>query len=281
VSRSIRRLVSGDADAGATPIRALALVAALGLLLVMPQTAMGNSSGVTAAPGLDDALGLTEEADCYEVTIQRNARLAEAQALVPDRYTLRSTATTARFWIINIHCASASVDGLPPVRDTTTTYVGFEVIARDGVPTSFLYLTAIATDNPLLLARYRAAGLPATLDARAQSSQSLSASGIPTVEWTFTRDDLNYSVRAEQAGPLGVTRASTTSYWFDSNRGDVRLKFENLTTAASAVRIFADFSEADAITSLLTEERFEIINGALFTGNYIRGSWTGAVELLD
>jgi hypothetical protein len=243
---------------------------------------MGNSSGVTAAPGLDDALGLTEEADCYEVTIVRSARLAEAQALVPDRYTLRQPSpTTARLWIFNIHCASVSVDGLPPVRDATTTYVGFEVTARDGVPTSFLYLTAIATDNPLLLARYRAAGLPAKLDARAQSSQSLSASGIPTVEWTFTRDDLNYSVRAEQAGPLGVTRASTVYYWFDGNRGDVRLKFENLTTAASAVRIFADFSEADAITSLLTEERFEIINGSLFTSNYIRGSWTGAVELLD
>ena len=96
-----------------------------------------------------------------------------------------------------------------------------------------------------------------------------------------TADGLDYNVSAQPAAPLGALQPLTTSYWYDGGRrGDVRILFENLATIPSRVHIIADFTDASTVASLLTNPRFEDIN-AFFGSNYIRGAWTGRVQLLD
>jgi len=265
-----------------------ACVTTLCALTAASAAAAATSGREDLPPGRDGVLATTEEADCYEVTTVRSVPIDKARALVPDRYTLAQTpTTTARMWIINIHCDRTSVDDHPPQRTSTTTYVGIRVSARkatptaDPTPTGFMYLLSIATNNPVLFAHYRAAGLPVQFDRRATSSETVNADNTSTLAWAFTAEGLDYTVSAQPAAQLGALEPSTTSYWYDNGpRGDLRIRFENLATVASRVHIVADFSDASTVASLLTEPRFEDIN-AVFGGNFIRGGWTGHIELLD
>jgi hypothetical protein len=73
--------------------------------------------------------------------------------------------------------------------------------------------------------------------------------------------------------------SSTSTFYFDEHRGDLRLTFSNLNPSDSTAAIFADLSGASAITPLLALPTLQFINGARFI--FRRGDWTGVLEQLD
>jgi hypothetical protein len=157
------------------------------------------------------------------------------------------------------------------------------VTARDGVATvgTATYILAIATNNPVQFAQYRAAGLPAHFQPETVSSQIINESGTSaTIDWNFVGDGLDHTIHAITAEPPpGTITSSTSTFYFDEQRGDVRLTFSNLFGTNSTAAIFADLSGASAITPLLALPTLQFINGARFS--FTRGGWTGTLEQLD
>jgi hypothetical protein len=258
---------------------------ALLVVLVPASSAVANADGGEGtAPGRDGVLTTTQETDCYEVGINRSANLTLARQLVPKRYILfQPSATTARLRFVDYHCESLSVDGHPPARDTTVSIIGYVTSTRDGVAgPGDMYIIAIATDNPVLFAKYRAAGLPVEFNRRTSASEtSGTGSSARIFNWNFVGDGLDHTIRAETTeAPAGPITSSTGTFYFDDERrGDLRLRFDNLFRPDTTARIFADFRDASAVDELFSEPRFLIINGANFT--FTRGSWTGVLERLD
>jgi hypothetical protein len=259
-------------------------VLGLALLVVLVPASSAAAQAAAGESGRDRVLTTTQETDCSEVGVNRAANLKLARELVPARYTLlQPSTTTARLRFIDYHCESLSVDGHPPARDTTVSIIGYVTTARGGEEGPGFYIIAIATDNPVLFAKYRAAGLPVEFDRRTAASETDSGTaGSPTIiNWNFVGDGLDHTIRAEATEPpAGPIESSTGTFYFDDGRhGDLRLRFDNLMRPNSTARVFADFRDASAVAGLFSAPNFLVVNGVNFT--FTRGSWTGVLERLD
>lgn len=257
------------------------------LVLVLAPAASAQTEDTTATPPGRDVFASVDESNCYEALVPRTARWEEANALVPDNYTVTNTAAsglpkTARLRITDTHCEEVSVNGHPPVRDTTTSYASIQIEARDNEPAvGHTYLITIVTDNPVLFAHYRAADLPVSFSPRTGSSEFFNADGTTSmVQWNVVGGGLTHTLTASPTAPTGPVAPSAGTWWFDGKHGDLRLAFTNLATTPSPARLTADFTQASAIADLFTTEAAKTPN-AIFPGGYSRGSWTGVLEEMD
>jgi hypothetical protein len=256
-------------------------LAALGL--VATGLTLATTAPATAEDLPSTAVVTTDEQDCRETNIARAVLTSELDPLVPDRYTLlRITPTASRFFVTTYTCSQVSVDGQPAVghdKPTTVTIGSAVVTHRDGqqLPSQQQYIVWYGTDNPVLFAKLQQTGLPVSF--LPQSSATITSDGATsTLEWAIRGAGLDYDERTVGTEPTAAPQASTSTWWHDGPKGDLRITYNNLSAASSAV-INADFRSNELLSQIIALPNLLQINGVAF--GYIRGSWTSQVSFVE
>ena len=256
-------------------------------LVALGLVAAGLTLTTTAPAAAEDlpstAEVTTDEQDCHETNIARAVLTSELDPLVPDRYTLVQVGPIAsRFFVTTYTCSQVSVDGQPVVghaKPTTVTIGSAAVLTRDGqpLPSQQQYIVWYGTDNPVLFAKLQQTGLPVSF-LPGSSTTITSAGATTTVEWAIRGAGLDYDEKAVGTEPATAPQASTSTWWHDGPKGDLRITYTNLLAASSAV-ITADFRSNELLSQIIALPNLLQINGVPF--GYIRGSWTSQVSFVE
>jgi len=271
-----------------TAVRA-ARVATLAIALALASAAL--PAAAQEPPGLDgrvthQTLLRTVEQSCVEVAIPRAVTAPGARALVPDRYGLfQAGAGAANLTVWDYACDRISVDGQQRARSVQVSLGAVRISTRDGVPApdaASYYLLWIATDDPVLLARYRQLGLPAQpLD----GSWSASDPAAGPYELSFTTGGsiahTVSSVADAAPEPVPVTDSGITLYAEGDRSGEVVLAYENSLLGQASARITADFTAHSVLAPIIALPRLLTISGVVFPSGSVRGSWTVTVARSD
>lgn len=257
-------------------------------LAALALVAAGLALAPNAPAGAEDrpstALVTTDEQNCHETNILRAVLTSQLDALVPDRYTLlRITPTASRFIVTTVTCFQMSVDGQPAVgRDKPTTIsIGSAVVThRDGQqlpPRQQQYIVWYGTDNPVLFAKLQQTGLPVSFLPR--SSATITSNGATsTITRAIRGAGLDYDETAVGIEPTAAPQPSTSVWWHDGPKGDLRITYNNQVASSTAV-ITADFRSNEVLSQIIALPNLLQINGSTF--GYVRGSWTSEVSFVD
>lgn len=259
-------------------------IAALALATAGVSLAMSTA---TAADTLGSAAAVTmDEQDCLEAGVSRAVLTSGLDPLVPDRYSLfHINATASRLVLTTYTCSQVSVDGQPVVghdKPTTVTIGSAVVTTRDGepLPTSQQqYIVWYGTDNPLLFAKLQQTGLPVSFLPRS-SVEATSNGAITTVDWAIRGAGLDYDLTAEGAEPVTDPVTSTTTWWYDGPKGNLKITYENLFVKSAAV-ITADLTGNELLREIVPSPAVLTINGATIPAGFVRGSWTSQVSFVE
>jgi hypothetical protein len=257
--------------------------------LATPTTAYAVSVDVPEPPGLDDrathmTLLETMESDCYELTVPRAGNASAVREALPERYQpavfgiAPDTFAGLRTW--DYVCRDLTVHGQRYAPTTQITLGGVALATRDGLPaTGRYYLLWIGTDNAVLAARYGQVGLPATFvpDMHASVSELTDA---PFVVSFNVPGPAAHTV-AGQGGappePQPVTDSHLTLY-HQGSAGEVALRYDNQSIAATGSLITADYRDNTILVPLIRFERLLQIGGTvIFPNSMGRGSWASTV----
>lgn len=281
------------AHSGRTP--ALGRVAAIASSLVLLMGLVAFAATASAEPGagaaVDEHPGLieTEENNCFETNDRRPVLLAEAEAYVPDRYTVRSFpappppawlgtpgVATASVGFIDYVCESLSVNGHRP--RPTIVSIGTVLVTRDNVNAT--YALWVGTDNPLLFARLRQLGVEAYFLPRSSYSETTNQLGqrVITVDYVGAGPTgLNYTrTITVLTTPAGPTSQSIGTMYHLGRKGEVRFRWLNTVLPTGTANVCFEVAPG----SLPTEYG---ITSFCYPAprQFFRGSWTGTHELLE
>lgn len=277
----------------ATALGVVLAAAAVSLMLlagVAPSArALGTGDDALEPPGLEDrethlTLLSTHEAECTEVAVVRAVTPEGARALVPQRYEpttlVAGGLTIGRFQMWDYVCERFGVDGQSHAPRTQISIGAIAVSKRDAVPVSgAYYLLYLATDNPVLAARYGQVGLPARFD-RGLSATVSEVSASP-FEVSFAAPTIGYHVTAVAlSAPLPIALAQDgPSLFYEGGSGEVRLSYRNTMGAASAALVTGDYREHEVLAPIIALPRLLEPTGAPFP--VARGDWDATVARLD
>lgn len=140
-----------------------------------------------------------------------------AQPFVPAGYTLVNVGTQAMVVVRVTKCASAVIDG-KSVQETLTSQIGITLQGPDGTADLNNYTVAYGTNQALLHARLRAAGL----NADNTNDLSLSLAGGALSAIAGSPHSSSFAVSGSAAPPPGPPTTFIASWWANGVHGAVR-----------------------------------------------------------
>ncbi|MFH8252684.1 hypothetical protein ACH3VR_20115 [Microbacterium sp. B2969] len=286
-----RMIVRGDGRGSVRrPFIGVAVVTLLACLggLASPARAASPGDDPFEPPGLDGrdthvTLLTTHESDCTELAVVRAVTPAGARELVPPRYEplvlVGGGLTTGRFAMWDYVCEQFSIDGQTNAPRTQISMGGIAVTTRDGERVDgAYYLVYLATDNPVLAARYRQVGLPATFTPGL--SATVSDTAASPFEVSFDAPTARYAVAATApAAPVVVPATSGLELYFEGGSGGVLLSYENKAGGSVAAQLTADYREHSILAPIIALPRLLQPVGAPFP--IVRGDWDATAARQD
>jgi hypothetical protein len=253
--------------------------------VIAPTASADPAEGV----GVSEGTIRTEETNCFETGDRRPVLFAEVDAYVPDRYTVTpAVAPPPPAWtgapgaivgtvgFQDYVCEKLSVNG--HAARPTIVSLGVVGVRRDGV--SATYILWVGTDNPLLFARLHQLGVETFF--------------IPQSAYTETKNllgqrEITVEYVARGPGGLDYTRnlvvtsapalapvPSTGTFYHLGSRGEVRFSYANLVDGAARASICFDVADDSLPLDYgITDFCFPALR------TFIRGSWTGTIELIS
>lgn len=244
----------------------LTAVAALTLALIAPGAAVAGPAATVRS----------DERDCLEFNEVARVPLAALQAVVPERYTPRTSQmdpSIAFVQFVDYVCGSLDVLGRPaPGRFTVTTMGGTPLVARDGVPVTEFLLLWHGSTNPELVRALRGIGVPSR-HVHATVTVTSVDEAHSHVEMTYRGGRLAHTRVADVLEPpAGPPINNMGLFLMQGRKGEVQFAYENtlrpLTTSVSTVTVDAD--------SYLAELGVPVTTAAP-RAQTARGSWLGTV----
>jgi hypothetical protein len=269
---------------------AAAITSSLIVLLAVAAAPAALAESETA-PTVDEHPGVieTQEDDCFETQDRRPVSLADAQAYVPERYTVRSFPAppppawqgepgvpVANAGFNDYVCTSLSVNGHTP--QPTIVSLGTVLVSRDGINTT--YALWVGTDNPTLYARLTELGVNAHFIPRSSTSETtneLQQREITVDHVGAGPGGLNYTrAITVLTTPPGPTAQSTGTMYHLGTNGEVRLSWLNTLLPTGTANVCFDTGPQSLPT------RYGITSFCFPTPRqFFLGSWTGTHELVD
>jgi len=266
--------------------RVVALVSPL--VVVLGLAAAGPAA--FAVPPVDEHRGViqTQENNCFETNDRRPVLLPQADAYVPDRYTVRSFPAppppawlgtpgvpTASVGFIDYVCESLSVNGHRP--RPTIVSIGTVLVTRDNANAT--YVLWVGTDNPLLFARLKQLGVKTYFIPRSSYGETTNELGqrVITVDYVGAGPTgLNYTrTITVLTTPVGPTSQSVGTFYHLGRNGEVRFRWLNTTLPTGTANVCFEVGPESIPTDYgITSFCFPSPRP------FFRGSWTGTHELL-
>lgn len=261
-------------------------------LLTTALAATATTPFAAAESTVDEEPGVirTEERNCFETLDSRPVLLEQAEAYVPDRYTVRSFAAPpppawtgppdariAQVSFTDYVCESVAVNGHEA--QPTIVSLGTVLVTRDEAPVTVVLW--VGTNNPLLFARLTQLGVNAYFVPHSSVSESTDALGrrvIDVVVGGGPPQGLHHSRSITVlSAPPGPTRTSTGTFYHLGDRGEVVFTYANTLLPNGSANISIDVdpnSIADAVYGL-TSFVFPAPR------NFFQGGWDGTIELVS
>jgi hypothetical protein len=263
----------------------ISFLSLVGGAVTAPIASADPAEGVGASEGIIR----TQETNCFETGDRRPVLLADADAYVPDRYTVipmvappppawtgAPGAIVAAVGFQDYVCAGLSVNG--HAARPTIVSLGVVAVRRDGVPVS--YILWVGTDNPLLFARLQQLGVETFFIPQSTYTETTNLLGQReiTVDYVsrgpggldYTR---NLVVVSE---PALAPVPSVGTFYHLGSRGEVRFSYANLADAAARARICFDVADDSLpLDRGITDFCFPALR------TFFRGSWTGTIQLIS
>jgi hypothetical protein len=265
------------------------------LLLAVVTTALAavaTTPFAVAESTVDEEPGVirTEERNCFETLDFRPVLLAQAEAYVPDQYTVRSFAAppppawtgppdarVAQVGFTDYVCESVAVNGHEA--QPTIVSLGTVLVTRDGAAATLILW--VGTNNPLLFARLSQLGVNAYFVPDSSVSESTDALGrrvIDVVVSGGSPEGLHHSRSITVlSAPPGETRTGIGTFFHLGSRGEVVFSYDNTLLPNGTANISIDVdpsSIADAVYGL-TSFVFPAPR------NFFQGGWDGTIELMS
>jgi len=255
-----------------------------------PAKALSPGDETFEPPGLEGrqthvTLLTTQESDCTELAIVRGVTAPGARALVPGRYAITTAGSgelvTGRFQKWDYVCEDFSVDGQRYTPRTQISMGAIAVTSRDDVPVGpgHFYLVYLATDNPVLAARYQQVGLPATFSPGL--SATVSDAAASPFEVSFFSPIAQYSLMAVSAmAPAPVPATGGPNLFHEGGSGEVLLSYNNkMLGTATGTFVTADYRQHEILAPIIALPRLLQIAGPGFA--ILGGDWDATVARLD
>jgi len=256
-------------------------IAALGLATAGLTALMTTPAAADAFPA--PAVTSLDEQNCRETNVARAVLTSGLDPLVPDRYTLRQLTATASSLVVTTYtCAEVSVDGQPVVahdQPTTVSIGSATVTHRDGqpLPAPQQYILWYGTDNPVLFGRLQQTGLPVSFLPRSSVAATFEGESA-TVDWAIRGAGLDYDLHALATEADAVPVTSTSTWWHDSPKGNLRITYDNLIVRSTAV-ITADFTGNELLAQIIALPSLLKVTNVPFV--YVHGSWTSHIAFVE
>jgi len=171
----------------------------------------------TAASALSNKDFDVTFSDCSEFAGIGFVPAANARPLVPAAYTLAGDATNAVLVVRVARCSSAVVDG-HALGETITSQIGVSVTGQDTTADINNYALFYATNQPLLHARYRAAGIKADLT----HDLDLQLTGTTLSARSSSSKTPSFVITGTAAAPTAAPVQFIASWWVNGTHGVVR-----------------------------------------------------------
>jgi len=172
--------------------------------------------------------------NCSEFAGEGPVSLKEAAPLVPAAYTINGAQSgTANIVIRATSCASVTVDGRNP-QATTLSQIGINIVPPDGTGDINNYTLVYISNNPFLVLRFQAAGLPAQYDPGLtyEYSASTNANGNLYVA-ASSLDPARYFIYGPETAPPPNSAAPFLANWWYAPHGDLKMRQQTLLPAIS------------------------------------------------
>ncbi len=172
--------------------------------------------------------------NCSEFAGEGPVSLAAATPLVPPGFTIAGAQNgTANIVIRATSCASATVDGRNP-RPTTLSQIGINIVAPDGTGDINNYTLVYISNNPLLVAHFLVAGLPAQYDPELtyEFSAPSNANGKLYVA-ASAFDSARYFIYGPETAPPPNSATVFLANWWYAPHGELKMRQQSLFPAIS------------------------------------------------
>lgn len=194
----------------------------------------GSSLGTSASALSSRDFDVTFS-DCAEFAGIGFVPAANARPLVPAAYTLAGDGTNAVLVVRVARCSSAVVDG-HALGETITSQIGVSVTGQDATADINNYTLFYATNQPLLHARYRAAGVKSDLS----HDLGLQLTGTTLSATSSSSKTPSFVIAGTAVAPTAAPVQFIASWWANGNHGVVRsrtvfpaIRFGSSTTTLS------------------------------------------------
>jgi hypothetical protein len=155
--------------------------------------------------------------DCTAFAGLARVDMARARALVPAEYTLLDDGGSARMVVRIASCAEAIVDGKSR-GETIVSHIGIGLVGPDATVNLNNYTLWYATDNPLLHARLRAAGVNSD---KSNQLAMVFAGGTLSVSSSSSHTP-SFTVQGSAVLPVSPAVPTSASWWDNGSRGAIR-----------------------------------------------------------
>ena len=244
-----------------------------------------------ADPSVDEHPGLveTQESNCFETNDRRPVLLAEADAYVPDRYTVRlfpapappawlgtPGVPTASVGFIDYVCESLSVNGHQA--QPTLVSLGTVLVRRDNVNAT--YVLWVGSDNPLLVARLTQLGVETYFIPRSSVLESTNELGQREITVNYVGagpTGLNYTrTITVKTTPSGPTSVGPGTFYHVGSKGEIVFSWLNTLFPTGTANVCLDV-EPESVP-----DQYGITSFCFPPARPLfRGSWTGTFQLVE
>jgi hypothetical protein len=182
---------------------------------------------------------------------------ANARPLVPTSYSLAGTAANAVVVVRVVRCSSSVVDG-KSLGETLTSQIGISVTGQDTTADINNYTLFYATNQPLLHARYEAAGLKTD-----QTNEiDLELSGAKLEADSSSSKTPEFEVEGASAVPTAAPVQFVASWWGNGPHGVVRSRtvLPTIRFGSSTVTLTTPLGSALAKLAGSTQLKFALLD---------------------